>query len=42
MFSCIRVRKRQQYREPKIGGETAVTNNPLFESSMDHSVQSSV
>ena len=27
MFSCIRLRKRQQCFKPKIGGETQVTNN---------------
>jgi len=26
MFSCIRLRKRQQCCKPKIGGETQVTN----------------
>jgi len=35
MFSCIRVRKKQQCCEPKIGGETVVTNNLSSESSMD-------
>jgi len=35
MFSCIRLRKRQQCCEPKIGGETPVTNNLSPESSMD-------
>ena len=36
MLRCFRVRKRQQCCEPKIGGETAVTNNLSSESSMDH------
>jgi len=27
MFSCIRLRKRKQCCEPKIGGETPVTSN---------------
>jgi len=27
MFSCIRLRKREQCYKPKIGGETQVTNN---------------
>jgi len=35
MFSCIWLRKRKQYYEPKIGGETPVTNNLSSESSMD-------
>jgi len=35
MFRCIRVRKRQQCCDRKIGGETAVTNNLLSQSSMD-------
>jgi len=26
MFSCIRLRKRQQFCKPKTGGETQVTN----------------
>jgi len=29
MFSCIRLRKRQQCCKPKIGGETPVTNKLL-------------
>jgi len=35
MFSCIRLRKRQQWFKPKIGGETQVTNNLSSESSKD-------
>jgi len=35
MFSCIRLRKRQQCSKPKIGGETQVTNNLSSESSKD-------
>jgi len=35
MFSCIRLRKRQQCCEPKIGGETPVTNKLSSESSKD-------
>jgi len=35
MFSCIRLRKRQQCCKPKIGGETQVTNNLSSESSKD-------
>ena len=35
MFSCIRLRKRQQYCKPKIGGETKVTNKLSTESSKD-------
>ena len=35
MFSCIRLRKRQQYGKPKIGEETQVTNNLSSESSKD-------
>jgi len=35
MFSCIRLRKRQQYCKPKIGAETPVTNKLSFESSKD-------
>jgi len=35
MFSCIRLRKRQQYCKPKIGGETTVTNKLSPESSKD-------
>ena len=35
MFSCIRLRKRQQYCKPKIGGETLVTNKLSSESSKD-------
>ena len=35
MFSCIRLRKRQQCCKPKIGGETQVTNNLYSQSSKD-------
>ena len=35
MFSCIRLRKRQQCCKPKIGGETPVTNNLSSESRKD-------
>jgi len=35
MFSCIRLRKRQQCCKPKIGGETQVTNKLSSESSRD-------
>jgi len=35
MFSCIRLRKRQQCCEQKIDGETSVTNNLSPGSSMD-------
>ena len=35
MFSCIRLRKRQQCCKPKIGGETQVTNKLSSESSED-------
>jgi len=35
MFSCIRLRKRQQYCKPKIVGETQVTNKLSSESSKD-------
>jgi len=35
MFSCIRLRKRQQCCKPKIGGETIVTNKLSPESSKD-------
>ena len=35
MFSCIRLRKRQQFCKPKISGETTVTNKLSPESSMD-------
>jgi len=35
MFSCIRVRKRQQCCKPKIGGETQVTNKLSSEPSKD-------
>ena len=35
MFSCIRLRKRQQRCKPKIGGETPVTNKLSFESRKD-------
>jgi len=33
MFSCIRLRKRQQFCKPKIGGETQVTYKLSSESS---------
>jgi len=33
MFSCIRLRKRQQCCKPKIGGESSVTNKLSSESS---------
>ena len=35
MFSCIRLRKRQQCCKPKIGGESRVTNKLSSESSKD-------
>jgi len=35
MFSCIRLRKRQQCCKPKIGGETPVTNKLSSELSKD-------
>jgi len=35
LFSCIRLRKRQQCCKPKIGGETLVTNKLSSESSKD-------
>jgi len=35
MFSCIRLRKRQQCCKPKIGGETQVTNKLSSKSSKD-------
>ena len=35
MFSCIRLRKRQQCCKPKIGGETPVTKKLSSESSKD-------
>jgi len=35
MFSCIRLRKRQQCCKAKIGGETQVTNNLSTESRKD-------
>jgi len=35
MFSCIRLRKRQQCCKPKIGGETIVNNKLSPESSKD-------
>jgi len=35
MFSCIRLRKRQQCCKPKIGRETQVTNKLSSESSKD-------
>ena len=36
MFSCIRLRKREQCCKPKIGGETPVTNKLSSESRKDH------
>ena len=35
MFSCIRLRQRQQCYKPKIGGETQVTNKLSSESRID-------
>jgi len=35
MFSCIRLRKRQQCCKPKIGGEPTVTDKLSSESSKD-------
>jgi len=35
MFSCIRLRKRQQCCKPKIGGEIPVTNKLSSESRKD-------
>ena len=35
MFSCIRLRKRQQCCKPKIGGQSSVTNKLSSESSKD-------
>jgi len=35
MFSCIRLRKRQQCCKPKIGGETPITNKLSFKSIKD-------
>jgi len=35
MFSCIRLRKRQQCCKPKIGGEISVTNKLSSESSKE-------
>ena len=35
MFSCVRLRKRQQCIKPKIGGETQVTNKLSSKSSKD-------
>jgi len=35
MFTCIRLRNRQQCWKPKIGGETQVTNKLSSESSKD-------
>jgi len=35
MFSCFRLRKRQECCKPKIGGETQVTNKLSSESGMD-------
>ena len=35
MFSCIRLRKRQQSCKPKIGGETPITNKLSTETSKD-------
>ena len=30
MFSCIRLRERQQWCKPKIGGESPVTNKAFI------------
>ena len=35
MFSCIRLRKREQCCKPKIGGETQVTNKLSSKASKD-------
>jgi len=35
MFSCIRLRKRQQFFQPTIGGETLVATKLSSESSKD-------
>jgi len=35
MFNCFRLRKQNQTCEPKIAGETPVTNNLPSESRMD-------
>jgi len=35
MFSCIRLQKQKLRCEPKISGETPVTNNLSSDSSMD-------
>ena len=35
MFSCVRLRKRQQCCKPKIAGETEVTNKLSSESRKD-------
>jgi len=35
IFSCVRLRKRQQYCKPKTGGETLVTNKLSSESRKD-------
>jgi len=35
MFSCIRLRKRQQCCKPNIGGETTVTNKLSLEYGKD-------
>ena len=35
MFSCIRLRKRQQCCKPKIGGESSITNKLSSESNKD-------
>jgi len=35
MFSCIRLRKRQQWCKPKNGGETQVNNKLSSESTKD-------
>jgi len=35
MFSCIRLRKRQECCKPKISGETQVTNKLSSKSSKD-------
>jgi len=37
-FSCIRLQKRKQCCEPKIGGETPITSNLSSRSSM-HQIQ---
>jgi len=42
MFSCIRLRKRQQCCKPKIGGETPVTNKLIRIKQGSNSVQDNV